>query len=194
MPYTSGTEDAVGLDVVGDSEVGLPVGDFVHNIFQKCCFQKNYKTETGSKGGRTPYPFEKKGKTARHNAITNVVKAAKNSMACAALATKRLASEAGFDDAAWVFKKLAKDPVGFGKAITEALKRPEGPIVMSAEEGWAHMVLARLSKGQYKTIFKRQRRNIGKIYPDYDIMKEAKSNWMPNKANFQATSLYISPR
>ena len=147
-----------------------------------------------SKGGRTPYPFEKKGKTARHNAITNVVKAAKNSMACAALATKRLASEAGFDDAAWVFKKLAKDPVGGAKAIREALKRPEGPKVMTAEQGWALMVLARLSKDQYKTIKKRARRQKGQIYPDYDIIKEAKSNWMPNKADFEANSLYISLR
>jgi hypothetical protein len=146
-----------------------------------------------SKGGRGPKTFEMKGKTARHNAITNVVKAAKNSMACAALATKRLASEAGFDDAAWVFKKLAKDPVGGAKAIREALKRPEGPIVMSAEEGWAHMVLARLSKDQYKTIFKRQRRNKGKIYPDYDVIRDNKPNWMPNKADFQAKLLYTSP-
>ena len=63
---------------------------------------------------------------------------------------------------------------------------------MTAEDSWAHMVLARLSKDQYKLILKRQRRQKGKIYPEYNTIRLNKPNWMPSKADFQAKSLYTS--
>ena len=130
-------------------------------------------------GGRPELPFERKGKSARCEAVNKVVKSAKQSAECAILGAKRLADDAELNDAAFIFKRIAKDPVEEGKSIREALKRPDGPIMLTPEEAWAHMVLTDQTKDNYKMERALQIAKRAKIYPDYNIVRKKKPEWMP---------------
>jgi hypothetical protein len=107
------------------------------------------------------------------------VKSAEKSAECGMLGAKRLADDAELNDAAYIFKRIAKDPVVEAKAIREALKRPDGPIMLTPEEAWAHMVLTDQTKDNYKMERALQIKKRGKIYPDYNIVRKKKPEWMP---------------
>ena len=70
-----------------------------------------------------------------------------------------------------MLKKVAKDPVNEAKAIKEALKKPKGPIMLTPEQAWAHMVLTNRTKEQYKLDRKLQKAHNALIYPDYNIIR-----------------------
>ena len=104
---------------------------------------------------------------------------AEQSAECAMLGAKRLADDAELNDAAYIFKRIAKDPVGEAKTMREALKRPDGPIMLTPEEAWAHMVLTDQTKDNYKMERALQIKKKAKIYPDYNIVRKKKAEWMP---------------
>ena len=130
-------------------------------------------------GGRPGKTFENKGKSARCEAVNKVVESANNSAECAMLGAKRLADDAELNDAAFIFKHIAKDPIEEGKSIREALKRPDGPIMLTPEEAWAHIVLTDQTKDNYKMERALQIAKRAKIYPDYNIVRKKKPEWMP---------------
>ena len=78
-----------------------------------------------------------------------------------------------------LFRAVHSGSVGEAKSIREALKRPDGPIMLTPEEAWAHMVLTDQTKDNYKMERAIQILKRAKFYPDYNIVRQKKRDWMP---------------
>ena len=80
---------------------------------------------------------------------------------------------------------MAKNLVEGPKALRQALDRPEGPKMLEPDAMWAHMVLTDMTKDQYRQHRMLQIDQKAVHYPDYNIIREAKPNWMPPAEDIQ---------
>ena len=95
------------------------------------------------------------------------------------MAAMTLTKKEGMDGATAVLKELIKDPVNAGDSIKESMKRPEPPIMMTPEEGFAHLLLTSQTKTQWKMERASQEKRRALTYPSYNKVLEVKKNCAP---------------
>ena len=80
---------------------------------------------------------------------------------------------------------MAKNLVEGAKDLRQGLDRPEGPKILEPDAMWAHMILTDMTKDNYQQHRLLQIDSKAVHFPDYNIVREAKRNWMPPKEDIK---------